>query len=326
MQKKSKNALKLAAGTVIALLTIWITFRSTNWIELRDTFSNAKWGFVLLALPALASSYMFRVYRWVTLLSPMQRVSKAVATPPLLTGFMLNSILPGRLGEFARSALLSRKTGIPFVSSFATVVIARLFDGLALTGLTLVVMLAMWDSLSQTVRGGLIAAGCGYIVILVVLLVLRKWHEATARVIVFPLRKLNFSKAADKIEKILLDFAAGLDILKDPSEMIRVSLLTAGVWLSLCLSVVPVFYALEMPWVWYYPALILVLAGFGMLIPTPAGAGTVHYAIGVLFPAITGISDPKAKALAIVFHATQFIPVIIAGLIVSKGSIKMDES
>ena len=97
--------------------------------------------------------------------------------------------------------------------------------------------------------------------------------------------------------------------------------LTIGVWLSLCASVVPVFYALEMPWNWFYPPLILVLAGFGMLIPTPAGAGTIHYAIGVLFPAITGIPESSAKALAIVFHATQFIPVIIAGLAVSKGSI-----
>ena len=125
---------------------------------------------------------------------------------------------------------------------------------------------------------------------------------------------------------MLLDFATGLDILKDPQELIRVSLLTAGVWLSLCVSVIPVFYALEMPWNWYYPPLILVLAGFGMLIPTPGGAGTVHYAIGVLFPAITGIPLPQAKALAIVFHATQFIPVIIAGLLVSKGNFKLNDT
>lgn len=326
MLKKNKNAVKLAAGIAIALLTMWLTFRKTDWLELESAFSNAQWGFVLLVLPALASSYVFRVYRWVTLLAPMKKVSKAIATPPLLTGFMLNSVLPGRLGEFARSALLSRKTDIPFVSSFATVVIARLFDGLALTGLTLAVMTAMWESLPTSVRGGLIAAGCGYIVILFILIALRKWHQGTARVLVYPLRKFHFNKLSSKIEKMLMDFAKGLDILKDPGEMFRVSALTVGVWLSLCVSVIPVFYALEMPWSWYYPPLILVLAGFGMLIPTPAGAGTVHYALGVLFPAITGVSESQAKALAIVFHATQFIPVIIAGLMVSKGNIKFDDN
>lgn len=325
MQKKN-NAIKLVAGIIIAALTIWLTFRNTNWPELKNAFNNARWGYLLLVIPALASSYVFRVYRWVMLLAPMKKVSKTVAAPPLLTGFMLNSVLPGRLGEFARSVLLSRRTGIPFASSFATVVIARLFDGLALTGLTLVVMTAMWDSLSKSVRGGLIAAGCGYIVVLFVLIALRKWHEATAGILVYPLRKFHLYKAASKVKSMLLDFATGLDVLKDPGEMVRVSILTAGVWLSLCVSVIPVFYALEMSWSWYYPPLILVLAGFGMLIPTPAGAGTVHYALGVLFPAITGIPDSQAKALAIVFHATQFIPVIIAGLMVSKGNIKLDDS
>ncbi|MEA3265521.1 MAG: lysylphosphatidylglycerol synthase transmembrane domain-containing protein [Candidatus Fermentibacteria bacterium] len=326
MQKKHKNAIKLGSGILIAALTVWLTFKNTDWAALKSAFSSARWGYVLLVIPALASSYVFRVYRWVTLLAPMKNVKKTVAAPPLLTGFMLNSILPGRLGEFARSALLSRSTGISFVSSFATVVVARLFDGLALTGLTLAVMTAMWNSLSRAVRGGLVAAGCGYIAVLFILIALRKWHEATARVLVFPLRKLHFDKAAVRIEKLLLDFATGLDVLKDPAEMVKVSALTAGVWLSLCVSVVPVFYALEMPWNWFYPPLILVLAGFGMLIPTPGGAGTVHYAIGVLFPAITGIPESQAKALAILFHATQFIPVIIAGLLVSKGNIKLDDN
>ena len=51
-----------------------------------------------------------------------------------------------------------------------------------------------------------------------------------------------------------------------------------------------------------------------MLIPTPAGTGTVHYALGVLLPAITGIESNSAKVMAIIFHATQFLPIIIVGL------------
>ena len=31
-------------------------------------------------------------------------------------------------------------------------------------------------------------------------------------------------------------------------------------------------------------------------------------------PALTGLSTPQAGALALVFHATQFLPVIAAGL------------
>jgi uncharacterized protein (TIRG00374 family) len=323
LPKLNSNAVKTAIGLVIAAVAIWFTFRNTDLQELQTVLIGTRWVYTVAVLPALTLSYVFRIYRWTTLLAPIKKVSKADAAGPLITGFMLNSILPGRIGEFARAALLSRKADIPFASSFATVVVARLFDGLALTGLALVVMGAMWNSLSSSIRGGLIAAGCGYIGVLFVLIALRRWHEATARFLVFPLRKLRFSDLAVKIEKALLEFAAGLDILKDPVELLKVSFFTIGVWVSLCLSVVPLFYALGMQWVWHYPPLILVLAGFGMLIPTPAGTGTVHYAIGVLFPVITGIPEPQAKALAILFHATQFVPVIIAGLAVSKGNAEL---
>ena len=325
LRKANSRFLKLVAGILIAVLTTWLTFRKTNWVELQGVFETAGWGYALAVLPALAASYVFRIYRWVTLLAPIGKVKKSTAASPLITGFMLNSILPARLGEFARSALLSRRTKIPFASSFATVVIARLFDGLALTGLALVVMAAMWSSLSTTVRGGLIAAGCGYIAVLIVLVALRKWHERTVSVIVWPLKRFKLFKAAKAMEKMLLDFAAGLDILKDPGELLRVTFFSVLVWLSLCASVIPVFMALDIQWEWYYPALVLVLAGFGMLIPTPAGAGTVHYALGVLFPAITGLEEPKAKAMALFFHATQFLPVIIAGLAVSRGHLKVDD-
>lgn len=322
MKAGTKRTLKFIGGSAVALVTIWLTFRKTDWNELGAVLSASGWGYALAVLPMLAASYLFRIYRWVTLLAPMGRVRKATAAPPLLTGFMLNSVFPGRLGEFARSALLARRTSMPFPSVFATVVVARLFDGLALTGLALVVMGAMWSSLSSPVRGGLIAAGCGYAAILGILVALRRWHERTSALLVWPLRKAGAAGIADRIQKALLDFARGLDILKDPGELFRVILLSAGVWLTLCVSVIPVFMALGMQWSWYYPALVLVLAGFGMLIPTPAGTGTIHYALGVVYPAVTGVPEAQAKAMAIFFHATQFLPIIIAGLAAYRGNLK----
>ena len=114
---------------------------------------------------------------------------------------------------------------------------------------------------------------------------------------------------------ILESFVKGLDVLRNPGEVVTVSLLSLCIWASLALSVVPAFWSLSMQFGWYYPALVLILAGFGMLIPTPAGTGTVHYALGVLFPAITGIPEYRAKAFAIIFHTSQFLPIIVAGIV-----------
>ncbi len=176
MKINRASSVKLLIGTAIALLTIWLTFRKTDWNELSAVFQTAGWGYALAVLPALALSYLFRIYRWSPFL-PGGQGKEDLRNPPD-NRFMLNSVLPGRLGEFARSALLTRKTGIPFASSFATVVVARLFDGLTLTGLAIVVMAAMWESLSVPC-GAAHSRRVGYAVILLVLIALGNGHGRT---------------------------------------------------------------------------------------------------------------------------------------------------
>ncbi len=82
MKINRASSVKLLIGTAIALLTIWLTFRKTDWNELSAVFQTAGWGYALAVLPALALSYLFRIYRWVTLLAPVGKVKKTSATPP----------------------------------------------------------------------------------------------------------------------------------------------------------------------------------------------------------------------------------------------------
>ena len=51
--------------------------------------------------------------------------------PPLAIGFMVNFLFPGRAGEVVRAWLLSRREKTSMSAVFATVVVERLFDGLA---------------------------------------------------------------------------------------------------------------------------------------------------------------------------------------------------
>jgi len=312
---KGKTWKNVTIGLVIAALALFLTFRKTDWPELFSAFGETSWLPLLAVLPFLALSYIFRIYRWKVLLGPISRVSFRTATGPLVTGFMVNSLLPGRVGEILRALLLSRKTGIPRAASFATVVLARLFDGLTLSAMTLCVLGAMWNTLDSGIRTGFVAATAMYLVVLLVLIMLRIWREKVIGVITAPIRLFRLHGFAGKVEAILTSFAEGLEVLRNRTEVLVVALLSLCIWACLVISVVPVFFSLGLQLRWFYPILILVLAGFGMLIPTPAGTGTIHYALGVIFPAITGIESNSAKVMAIIFHATQFIPIIFAGLV-----------
>lgn len=319
---KRETLLKTLIGVVIAAATLWLTFRNTDWSELQAVVSSSSMLPMLLVLPLLAASYTFRILRWRVLLSHLEVVPYRVLTPPVLVAFMLNSVFPGRIGEVARAMLLARKTRVPVSSGFATVVVARLFDGLSLTFLALLVMASMWRDLTGTIRSGLMLAGAGYIVVLLVLAALRKWHEKAAAILVSPLRLLGLRGPAVKIEGILLSFAAGLDVLKSPRDILKATAFSAGVWGCLTASVIPVFWSLGISYQWYTAPLVLVLSGLGMLIPTPAGTGTIHYLLGVVFPVITGVPESSAKAMAILFHASQFLPIIVAGLIAQGDGLR----
>lgn len=304
----------LFVGVVIALVALYLTYKKTDLTALLEVISGASIPMLLLVIPFLASSYLFRIARWRVLLSPVAGVSFGEITGPLLTGFAVNSLFPGRIGELVRALMLSRKSGIPRAACFATVVLARLFDGLTLTAFTLGLLLTSWSSMGRGTRVGLIGAGLLYIGVLVGLVALRIWSEKAARAISAPVRLLS-SSLGEKVRNVLLSFSRGLAVMQSGREVLIVAALSLGVWFSLVASVVPAFASLGLSLRWSYPFVVLVLAAFGMLIPTPAGTGTVHYAIGVVMPTMTAVGATDAKALAIVFHVTQFLPIIVAGLL-----------
>jgi glycosyltransferase 2 family protein len=307
----------LVPGVIIALIALFLTYRKTDTTQLFSVLSEMHWPILLLVLPPLVMSYVFRIFRWRFLLSPICDVSARDTAGPLITGFFVNSLLPGRVGEILRALMLSRKTAVPGASSFGTVVLARIFDGLTLAAMTLIVLTVLWTELDSTTRLGLMAAGLLYMAVLLVLVALRKWREETARVISAPLRWVKLNALSVKFEKLLVSFAHGLEILRNWRDVLRISLFSICVWGSLALSVIPVFLAMNLQFLWYYPLLVLILAGLGMLIPTPAGTGTVHGALVLVLPGLIGISVESSRILALLFHSTQFVPVIVVGLIVA---------
>ncbi len=315
--KKSGIWKHIIPGVLIACIAMYLTYRKTDTVQLMSVLNDMQCPVLLLVLVPLAFSYVFRVIRWRFLLSPIGNVSMKDAAGPLITGFFVNSILPGRVGEILRALLLSRRTSVPRASSFATVVLARIFDGLTLAAMTLIVLAVFWSKLDNTIRLGLIAAGLLYMVVLLLLLALRRWRDGTARVISAPLRWVRLVDLSIRFERVLISFAHGLEILRNWRDTIRVCLYSICVWGALALSVVPVFWAMHLQFLWYYPLLVLVLAGLGMLIPTPAGTGTIHAALVLVLPGLIGITAENARILALLFHTTQFLPIILVGLVVA---------
>src|SRR5438105_9642022 len=120
--------LPVAAG--VGALLWW---RGPSWGAIGDAFTIVRWQWVLVAIGFNLLSVLARSLAWRTVIHQ--------AMPPPVAGFLLvfsgfsvglfaNAVLPGRIGELARVAVLNRK--LPGRSAWATligtVVAHRIFD------------------------------------------------------------------------------------------------------------------------------------------------------------------------------------------------------
>jgi glycosyltransferase 2 family protein len=140
-------ALVVAAAAGLGALVWW---RGPEWGSVLDAFHAVKWEWVVAAIGLNLLSVIVRALAWQTV------IRQAMAPPhprfPLVfsafsVGLFANAVLPGRIGELARVAVLTRKLRLQgradgtWASLVGTVFAHRLFDLVPTTGLILYVLL-----------------------------------------------------------------------------------------------------------------------------------------------------------------------------------------
>ena len=98
----------LGAGAVVSL--VW--WRGPDWHLVKNTFHRVEWKWVIVAILLNLLSVISRAYAWRTV------ITQAIAPPyprfqlvfsAFSVGLFANAVLPGRIGELARVAVLTRK-------------------------------------------------------------------------------------------------------------------------------------------------------------------------------------------------------------------------
>lgn len=98
--------------------------------------SQGDLKFILLGVLVSVAWVMVRAQAWRTLLRGRPNFSQAFFTTS--EGYLLNNILPFRLGEVARSLLMAQKIGSTFWEVIPTVVIERLLDMILAAGILMI--------------------------------------------------------------------------------------------------------------------------------------------------------------------------------------------
>ncbi len=138
-------AVLAAAAGVVAL--VW--WRGPDWGSVWHAFDAVKWYWVVVAIGLNLLSVVVRAFAWNTV------IKQAIPPPhprfPLVfsafsVGLFANAVLPGRIGELARVAVLTRKLRLQgradgtWAVLVGTVFAHRLFDLVPTVGLILYVL------------------------------------------------------------------------------------------------------------------------------------------------------------------------------------------
>jgi hypothetical protein len=329
--RKYRFWLNLAVGMGVAAFFLWLFFRRVDdWGEIAHALRTARYVYVIPAIICGLITYVFRAFRWYYLLHEIKRIRFFGLLSPILIGFMGNSILPARAGEFMRAYLLSEKEGIKLTASLATLVVDRMFDTfvllLLIAGVLLfypldegVLMSATHYSLSQVrfFLGVVVTSVFAAMVAFTALLYFQKGYAAKVlgRAMFFLPHRFR-----ERVVALFLTFTEGLHIFKNGRHVMLAVLITIVQWVFNALLLYSLFFAFDLQGklsIWSSAA-VLAAAAVGVSIPTPGYAGPFHFFVQIgLQVCNSTIGDAVAKVYALVAHAVTFFPIVLIGIVLA---------
>ncbi len=305
---------RLAAGVALGAFFLWLALRNVHFSEMAETLRRVSLpAFGLFCLMHVGSLGL-RALRWRILLRPIADAPVSRVLPPLAIGFMVNFLFPGRAGEFVRAWLFSRREKVSTSATFATVVVERLFDGLAIICLLAPApfLLGAGDpALMARIRWAALLLPIAYVAVLAALILLSHHRESlTAFLSRHPAVRQRplLARGVHLIER----FCEGLGVLHSWKSIAGTVFFSLSIWVwgSLANALMMRAIGLDLPG--YAPFFLIVLQGFGVLIPTPGFVGPFQYA-HVVALGVYGVPEAVAISLALLIHAGIFVAVLVPG-------------
>jgi len=114
----------------VAALTVgllWLFFRNVAFEDIGRAIAAAHPAYVGAALLVTFLTYLIRARRWQALLAPIGPTRFRTAFRTTVIGFAISFLIP-RAGEVVRPYLLARRESLPASATFATIIVERLLD------------------------------------------------------------------------------------------------------------------------------------------------------------------------------------------------------
>ena len=305
----------IGLGVVLTIVFGYLAVRGVRWSGVRSALTEADLWWLAPALGLMAVAVVMRGLRWRFLFARQTRPGTWPILEATVIGYFFNTILPARAGEAARVVALNRRSDTSRAESLATVGVERVWDVGVLLAL-LAFSLSQRHHVAWTGTAELLATGL-FVIVVAVVAALVAFGDRPA---VWVARRLGRLPGLhpDAMEQAAIRLVSGMGALHRPRLVAGALAWTASSWLVLAISNWCVLEAFNLHLGFMGGLLVVVATGLSMAIPAgPAGVGVFEAAVLV---ALAPFGVPKAEGLsaALVLHALNIVPFLIAGVAVLR--------
>jgi len=302
---------KLFIGIAISGLFLYLALRGMSANAFAHSFSRVAWGWLVPAVAFTILGHMTRAWRWQFMMNPVRHVGYGALWSSTAIAFMVNNLLPARMGEFVRAWSIGRSSAVSKSAAFATIVYERIVDVFVLIAL-------LWYCLHHVAGPDWVGRSTVILVVFnvslfVVLIAMLRYRDSSVRWvrrICTPLPR----HIGDRVASWADGFVSGLGVATQLRPVPAILILSVFVWGFAVLGVACSLRAMHLSLPPMASVFLLVVISLGSMIPSaPAYLGTLQYA-SVISLAVWSIHRGEALAFSTVYHATQFFPITIIGL------------
>ena len=335
-----KVGISLILGLAVSILALYLAFRNVPFNDLIIYFESINYVWIPPAVVILLLSFALRAYRWKIILESAGRIGFWQSFHPLMIGFMINCILPGRVGEVARPVILQKKENISFTTGLATVGTERMFDvGMLIILFGVLLATVKIDPSIDIVFGKyhlnkttLMSVGQGTFTLLLLLIfgialvAFNKTRNVINGIITrIPvmfffagpvLKKKIQKKICQPLVGVVENFATGFSLVKYPMKLCVCFSLSVVIWGLAAFSYYLVALGcpgIELSFIEITATMIIIC--FFIALPSVPGFWGIWEAGGVFALLLFGVSSKDAAGYTLANHAIQVFPVIFVGFI-----------
>jgi len=310
------KSLRFWIGLTITLLFLALflyPLYRTGFAEMGQALREANYFFLLPAILVYFIGVFFRSVRWRYLLKPLGNFSPFRLFPLIIIGFLVNNILPARLGIVARAYILGERERVSKMATAGTVVVEQVFDGVTLLFFIAIIALfgvSIGGVLQNTVY---IAAGL-FLGALALCFILASSARLARRAIALLLNILP-QRWRGRVEEWLVRLIEGLGMIRSPGKLLIIFIVSVLVWL--CEA--GMFYLVAFSFNLGQPFYVLLLATSisnlaWALLMTQGGLGSFDLACQQTL-VFFGVTVGVASSYVLVLHAILLLPVTALGFI-----------